>query len=89
MQDETFRTTVARTSANLHGQTFAATNDLLTGYPGADGIKTGHTTDAGYCLVGSATRDGRRIIVAVMGSSTDATRVAAATKLLDWGFAQT
>ena len=87
MQDEAFRTTVARTSANLHGQTFASTNDLLlAGYPGADGIKTGHTTDAGYCLVGSATRDGRRIIVAVFGSSTDAARVAAATTLLDWAF---
>ena len=89
MQDESFRTTVARTSANLHGQTFASTNDLLVaGYPGADGVKTGHTTDAGYCLVGSATRDGRRIIVAVFGSSTDAARVAAASTLLDWAFAQ-
>jgi D-alanyl-D-alanine carboxypeptidase len=89
MQDETFRTTVTRPSANLHGQVFAATNGLLGVYPGADGIKTGHTTDAGYCLVGSATRDGRRVIVAVMGSTTEAGRVAAATALLDWAFAQT
>ena len=89
MRDESFRTTVVRTSANLHGQTFATTNDLLASYPGADGIKTGHTTDAGWCLVGSATRDGRQIIVAVMGSSTEAARVAAATSLLDWAFAQT
>jgi D-alanyl-D-alanine carboxypeptidase len=89
MQDESFRTTVARTSANLHGQTFPSTNDLLlAGYPGADGVKTGHTTDAGYCLVGSATRDGRRIIVGVFGSSTDAARLAASSALLDWAFSR-
>jgi D-alanyl-D-alanine carboxypeptidase (penicillin-binding protein 5/6) len=86
MQDDSFRATVARTSANLHGQTFPSTNGLLTSYPGADGIKTGHTTGAGYCLIGSATRNGRQIIVAVLGSSTDAGRVAAATALLDWAF---
>lgn len=88
MQDPTFRATVVRPSANLHGQTFPATNDLLTSYSGADGVKTGHTTDAGYCLVGSATRDGRQVIVAVFGSSTDAAREAAASTLLDWAFTQ-
>jgi D-alanyl-D-alanine carboxypeptidase (penicillin-binding protein 5/6) len=89
MRDQSFRATVVRTSANLHGQSFATTNDLLASYPGADGVKTGHTTDAGWCLVGSATRDGRQIIVAVMGSSTEAARVTAATSLLDWAFDQT
>lgn len=89
MQDETFRATVARTSATLHGQTFPATNDaFLTTYPGADGVKTGHTTEAGYCLAASATRDGRRIVVVVLGSSSDAARVAAASQLLDWAFTQ-
>ena len=88
MEDETFRTTVARTSASLHGQTFPATNDaFLTGYPGADGVKTGHTTQAGYCLVASATRDGRRLIAVVLGSSSDDARVSAASALLDWAFA--
>jgi D-alanyl-D-alanine carboxypeptidase len=90
MQDETFRATVARTSASLHGQTFAATNDaFLTTYAGADGVKTGHTTNAGWCLAASATRDGRQLIVVVLGSSSEAGRVAAASALLDWGFAQT
>lgn len=88
MRDESFRATVVRTSANLHGQTFPSTNDLLASYPGADGVKTGRTTEAGWCLVGSATRDGRQIIVAVMGSSTEAARVTAATTLLDWAFDQ-
>lgn len=89
MQNGTFRATVARTSATLHGQTFPATNDaFLTTYPGADGVKTGHTTEAGYCLAASATRDGRRLVVVVLGSSSDDARVAAASALLDWGFAQ-
>jgi D-alanyl-D-alanine carboxypeptidase len=88
MKDEAFRATVARPSAKLHDQTFPATNDLLTNYPGADGVKTGHTTDAGYCVIGSAMRDGRRIIVAVLGSSTDAARLASASTLLDWAFDQ-
>ena len=46
---------------------FPATNDLLTTYDGATGVKTGHTTEAGYCVVASATRDGRSVIVAVLG----------------------
>ncbi len=88
MQDATFRATVARTSATLHGTTFASTNDLLLRYPGADGVKTGHTTRAGYCLVGSATRDGRQVIVVVLGSSSNDARVAAESALFDWAFAQ-
>lgn len=88
MQDQTFREAVAKPVARLHGQTFSSTNRLLTTYEGADGIKTGHTTDAGYCLVGSATRDGRRIIVAVLGAPSEDQRFADAAALLDWGFAQ-
>ncbi len=87
MSDPTFRTTVARTSARLHGQVFPATNDLLGVYAGADGIKTGHTTQAGYCILASATRDGRTVIVAVLGAATEPDRDASATALLDWAFA--
>jgi D-alanyl-D-alanine carboxypeptidase len=89
MGDATFRSTVARRSATLHGRTLPTTNGLLRSYPGADGIKTGHTSAAGYCVVASAVRHGRRIIVAVVGAPTDAARVQAATKLLDWAFAHT
>ena len=88
MQDQTFREAVVKPSANLHGQTFSATNKLLTTYDGATGVKTGHTTQAGYCLIGSATRDGRELIVAVLGSQTDASRLQATTSLLEWGFTQ-
>jgi D-alanyl-D-alanine carboxypeptidase (penicillin-binding protein 5/6) len=86
MQDPTFRATVARPSARLHGMTFPATNDLLRDYPGGDGIKTGRTTQAGYCIAGSATRDGRQVIVVVLGSSSDPARLASTAALLDWAF---
>jgi D-alanyl-D-alanine carboxypeptidase len=89
MQDETFRATVVRTTANLHGMTFVSTNQtFLTTYPGAEGVKTGHTTEAGFCLVAAATHDGRRLIAVVLGSSSDPGRVSAASSLLDWGFNQ-
>ncbi len=81
-----FRRTVAETTARFDGRTIPNTNDLLGTYPGADGIKTGHTSDAGYCLLASATRDGRRMIVAVLGAPTDDDRDRAAATLLDWAF---
>ncbi len=88
MSDPVFRETAARPSAKLHGAELPATNDLLRTYNGADGIKTGRTTDAGYCIAGSATRDGRSVYVVVLGSSSDDARLAASTALLDWAFAQ-
>jgi D-alanyl-D-alanine carboxypeptidase (penicillin-binding protein 5/6) len=87
MSDPDFAATVKRTSAKLHGRDFAGTNDLLTKYDGADGIKTGHTEGAGWCLVASATRGGTRVVVVVLGAPSAADRDAAATTLLDWGFA--
>jgi D-alanyl-D-alanine carboxypeptidase (penicillin-binding protein 5/6) len=88
MSDITFQVTVRDDTAELNGQAYPNTNDLLGIYPGADGIKTGRTTGAGWCLLASAIRDGRRIVVAVLGAPTEDARDAAATALLDWGFAQ-
>jgi serine-type D-Ala-D-Ala carboxypeptidase (penicillin-binding protein 5/6) len=88
MGNQTFQLTVRRTTASLNGKTLPSTNDLLTKYPGADGIKTGHTTNAGYCIVASASRDGRRIIATVLGAPSEAARDAGAAALLDWGFQQ-
>ncbi len=59
-------------------------NELLGRYPGADGIKTGHTSAAGFSLAGSATRDGWQLIAVVLDSPD---RGADATRLLEWGFA--
>jgi D-alanyl-D-alanine carboxypeptidase (penicillin-binding protein 5/6) len=55
---------------------------------GADGIKTGHTNEAGYNFLGSAERDGRRLIMVVAGASSEAERAAASRALLEWGFAE-
>jgi serine-type D-Ala-D-Ala carboxypeptidase (penicillin-binding protein 5/6) len=88
MGNQTFQLTVKRTSASLNNRTIPSTNDLLKTYPGADGIKTGHTTNAGWCITASAMRDGRRIIVTVLGAPTEAARDAGATALLDWAFQQ-
>ncbi|MCB1379853.1 MAG: D-alanyl-D-alanine carboxypeptidase [Alphaproteobacteria bacterium] len=63
-------------------------NPLLKDYPGADGMKTGYTREAGYGLVGSATRSGRRLIMVVAGLKTLNDRKQEAQKLLDWGFRQ-
>jgi D-alanyl-D-alanine carboxypeptidase (penicillin-binding protein 5/6) len=63
-------------------------NPLLKDYPGADGMKTGYTKEAGYGMVGSAKRDGRRLIMVIAGLSSINDRKAEAQKLLDWGFGQ-
>ncbi|MDE2384990.1 MAG: D-alanyl-D-alanine carboxypeptidase [Alphaproteobacteria bacterium] len=63
-------------------------NPLLKDYPGADGMKTGYTKEAGYGLVGSATRNGRRLIMVIAGLDSIAQRKVEAQKLLDFGFSQ-
>lgn len=88
MQDESVRIAVARRAARLHGNTYPATNKLLGKIDGVDGIKTGHTTAAGYCIVASATRDGRQVYAVILGAPTDQARTAAARKLFDWAFDQ-
>jgi D-alanyl-D-alanine carboxypeptidase (penicillin-binding protein 5/6) len=61
-------------------------NPLLTLGIGADGLKTGHTEDAGYGLVGSAVQDGRRIIFAVMGLDSMRAREEETERLTKWAF---
>lgn len=61
-------------------------NLLLKKDPSVDGIKTGHTSEAGYCLLASAQRNGRRLISAVMGTKSWAYREQASLELLNWGF---
>ena len=62
-------------------------NGLLGRYPGADGMKTGFTCPAGWNVVASATRNGRRLIVVVMGSPSPRQRNLMASELFDRGFA--
>jgi D-alanyl-D-alanine carboxypeptidase len=64
------------------------TNRLLFEYPGANGVKTGYTDDAGWTLVASAERDDRLLYVVVMGAPTVDDRFADAAALLDYGFGE-
>ncbi|CAN1538654.1 DacC D-alanyl-D-alanine carboxypeptidase [Methylophilaceae bacterium] len=61
-------------------------NRLLWLDPSVDGMKTGHTESAGYCLISSAKRDGVRRISIALGATTDAARAAESQKLLNYGF---
>lgn len=61
-------------------------NRLLWRDKSVDGLKTGHTDEAGYCLVASATRSGMRLISVVMGTSSEEARARESQKLLAYGF---
>jgi len=68
------------------GHTQPNRNRLLWGYPLVDGIKTGHTEDAGYCLVASDGKDHARLVSSVFGTSSDAERARQSRVLLQFGF---
>ncbi len=61
-------------------------NNLLWRDPAVDGLKTGHTQAAGYCLAASAKREGMRLISVVMGSSSEQARASESQSLLNYGF---
>lgn len=61
-------------------------NLLLWRDPSVDGLKTGHTEEAGYCLVASAKRDGMRLVAAVFGTESEASRATETATLLGYGF---
>ncbi|HSW69681.1 MAG TPA: D-alanyl-D-alanine carboxypeptidase family protein [Gammaproteobacteria bacterium] len=61
-------------------------NRLLWRFPYADGLKTGHTEAAGYCLVGSASKNGTRLISVIMGAPSDSVRTEDSIRLLTYGF---
>ena len=61
-------------------------NRLLFMDPSVDGVKTGHTDSAGYCLIASAKREQRRLLSVVLGTSSDGARAMESQKLLNYGF---
>jgi D-alanyl-D-alanine carboxypeptidase (penicillin-binding protein 5/6) len=61
-------------------------NRLLWVDPAVDGIKTGHTESAGYCLITSARRGPRRLVSVVLGASSESVRATESQKLLNYGF---
>src|SRR3990167_4792978 len=69
-----------------HGIRQPNRNRLLWRYQYADGLKTGHTNEAGYCLVASAKKNGMRLISVVMGEPSDLARTEDSIRLLTYGF---
>ncbi len=61
-------------------------NRLLWADPSVDGMKTGHTDSAGYCLISTAKRGDRRVISVLVGADSEATRAEESLKLLNWAF---
>jgi D-alanyl-D-alanine carboxypeptidase (penicillin-binding protein 5/6) len=85
-----FRRAVALPSAVLRSgdevSVVANRNDLVGRVPWINGVKTGHTSDAGYVLVASARRDGMTLLSAVLGTSSEASRDENTLALLDYGY---
>jgi serine-type D-Ala-D-Ala carboxypeptidase (penicillin-binding protein 5/6) len=98
MRNPVFRSIVAQrrfylpATAAHHAYLWRTTNGLIGSYPGAIGIKTGNTIAAGYCLLFEARRNGRTLIGVVLHADPSsgglASAVAAAVKVLNWGFRQ-
>lgn len=61
-------------------------NPILGHVPGADGLKTGHTDEAGYGFTGSAEQNGRRLVEVLAGMDSWNQRVQESTRLIEWGF---
>ena len=69
-----------------NGITQGNRNALLATDPTVDGLKTGHTNAAGYCLVASSNRDDMRLISVIMGTESQQARADQSRELLNWGF---
>jgi D-alanyl-D-alanine carboxypeptidase len=84
MRSPTFRTIAATPRFVGDDYYMHNLNSLLGVYPGADGVKIGYTDIAGHTIVASATRDGHRVLVALMHSQDTHTD---SIKLFDWVWA--
>ena len=78
--------TWGRTMGSGQAITQGNRNPLLGKVPGADGLKTGHTQEAGYGFTGSAEQNGRRLVMVVAGLDSFNQRIAESTRLMQWGF---
>ncbi len=78
--------TWGKTMGSGENITQANRNPILGVVPGADGLKTGHTDEAGYGFTGSAEQNGRRLIMVVAGLPSWNARVVESKRLIEWGF---
>lgn len=83
---EAYRRYFGRRSLTVNGAELRNRDPVIGVVPGADGIKTGHTREAGYNFLGSAQRDGTRLAMVVAGARSEAERASASRALLEWGF---
>jgi D-alanyl-D-alanine carboxypeptidase (penicillin-binding protein 5/6) len=90
LSDRRFRRIVAMPKAMLrsgdHDRVVTNTNTLLLSDPTVDGVKTGHTLEAGYVLVASAKRDGVPLLAVVLGAPSEGARDAETEQLLGYGY---
>ncbi|MFD9813918.1 D-alanyl-D-alanine carboxypeptidase family protein [Streptomyces sp. NPDC059080] len=85
VKNKQFKTEAPAANGHTRYYTWNNTNELLSTYDGALGIKTGSGPESGYCLVFAAERDNRTLVGAIL--KDDQGRFDDATKILDWGFA--
>ncbi|MCL6599227.1 MAG: D-alanyl-D-alanine carboxypeptidase [Alicyclobacillus macrosporangiidus] len=83
-------TVTIKSQVRKQSDTWPNTDEMIGKYPGVDGLKTGFTDDAGYCFVGTAQRNGVRLISVVMGDTKNDIhqRFVDTQKLFDYGFQQ-
>jgi len=86
LENPTFSEIVRTRSVSILNKSLHNTNEMLDIYPGADGVKTGYTGQAGRCLVTSATRDNWRIISVVLNCSTRNKRAQSSKSILNYAF---
>ena len=86
MASPVFRSLADRTSVSIPGHRLQTSNTLLAAYAGLDGVKTGHTDEAGWNLAASADRNGVRLYAILLGAPDEAHRDHDVARLLDWGF---
>ncbi len=88
MRDPRIRAVVRRRNDSIPGRRLHTWNDLLGSFPGLYGVKTGHTTAAGWCQVAAARRFGVTLYTTVLGSPTRSQRNADLAALLRWGLSR-
>lgn len=83
---ELYRRYIGKKTMVWHGQTLTSHDPFAGVLPGADGIKTGHTFEAGFNFLGAVERGGRRLLLVVGGARTETDRANAARDMAEWGY---
>lgn len=83
-----YRLYIGKQGFTFRGVRQTSHNPVIGLVAGADGIKTGHTREAGYNFLGSAKRNGIRLVMVVAGAKNESQRTSASRSLLEWGFSE-